>query len=129
MTPKTILIVEDSLPVRDFIETSVLRPAGFATLVAGDGEEGLKVARAARPDLIVTDFHLPEMDGLAMVRQLRAERRCPPVILVTVEPSSALAGEARQAGVVEYLVKPFVADDLLAAVNRALGMEKMKAPG
>jgi len=129
MTPKTILIVEDSLPVRDFIEAAVLRPAGFETLVAGDGQQGLQVARESRPDLIVTDFHLPGMDGLAMVRQLRAEGRCPPVVLVTVEPSSALAGEALRAGVAEYLAKPFIAEDLLAAVNRALGAELVKSVG
>jgi len=124
MTTKTVLIVEDSLPVREFIADSVLGPAGFATLVAADGAEGLQIAREARPDLIITDWQMPDLDGLAMVRQLQSEALCPPVILISVEGSEALTVEALEAGVAEFLVKPFEAEELLAAVHRILSADE-----
>ncbi|MBI4770407.1 MAG: response regulator [Chloroflexi bacterium] len=120
MAQETILIVDDSQPVREFLDEGILRPAGYATLLAADGLAALDLARSAHPDLIVTDWQMPGLDGLSLVQQLQAENLCPPVILTTAEGSEELAVEALRAGVSDYLVKPFEADVLLASVSRAL---------
>jgi two-component system, OmpR family, phosphate regulon sensor histidine kinase PhoR len=119
--PQTlILVADDSREIRDFLEQSVLTPAGYTVRTVGDGMSALTLARELRPDLVITDWQMPGLSGLDLIRRLRADRVSLPVILVTGEGSEAVAVEALRAGATDYLTKPFEAEQMLAAVGRAM---------
>jgi len=117
---ETILIADDSVEVRAFIEQTVLKPAGYTVYSVGDGMSALTLIRELQPDVVLTDQHMPSLKGLDLIRRVKRDLPMLPVILMTAEGSEALAVEAMRAGAVDYLVKPFDAEHLLAAVGRAL---------
>ena len=114
------LIVEDSSTIAAILK-HFLQLEGFEVFVASDGEAGLDAARRERPDLIVTDLNLPGMDGLAMVRALRADDRTQDasIFMLTSDTSPESERLARAVGADEYLVKP-VPPRHLAARARAV---------
>ena len=119
--PQTpILVADASREIRDFLEQSVLTPAGYTVRSVGDGMSALTLARELRPDLVITDRQMPGLSGLDLIRRLRADRPSLPVILITGEGSEAVAVEAFRSGAIDYLTKPFEAEQMLAAVGRAL---------
>ena len=117
-----ILVVEDRAPDRLYLATLLLY-GGYTVLEAGDGEEGLRVAAAQRPDLVISDVLMPKMDGYEFVRRLRgtAAGADVPVIFYTAtyheREARALAGEC---GVVEVLIKPAEPEVILARAGLAL---------
>jgi two-component system, OmpR family, phosphate regulon sensor histidine kinase PhoR len=115
-----ILVADDSREIRDFLEQSVLAPAGFTVRTVGDGMSALTLARELLPDLVITDLQMPGLSGLDLIRRLRADRLSLPTILITGEGSEGVAMEALRAGAADYLTKPFEAEQMLAAVGRAL---------
>lgn len=120
MAEASILVAEDSTDVRQFLEETVLKPAGYAVRSVGDGMSALALARELKPDLIITDHNMPNLSGTELARRLHFDLPQIPVILMTSEGSEALAVEAMRCGIVDYLTKPFEAELLLAAVGRAL---------
>lgn len=119
VTPKT-LIVEDE---PDLLETCarLLQQAGHTCLTAHTGRDAIALIDAERPNLVVTDFRLPTMDGLAVARHARRSSPPMPVVLITGYTSSEAQREARAAGASVFLPKPFSAFEFMEAVNRALG--------
>jgi two-component system cell cycle response regulator DivK len=116
-----ILVVEDT-PDNRQIMRDVLTSAGYDLIEAADGSEGLKLAGAHQPDLILMDIQLPSMDGLETTRRLKADPSLKhiPVIAVT---SYALSGDetkTREAGCDGYLAKPFSPRRLLDLVKSYL---------
>jgi CheY-like chemotaxis protein len=107
MPQQTILIVEDSDLNRRLLE-AVLEPHGYRLLVAEDGETGLALARAHRPDLILMDVLLPGIDGYETTRQLCAdpETRQIVVIALTASASDEERAQALGAGCDAYISKP-----------------------
>jgi AmiR/NasT family two-component response regulator len=100
--------------------------AGLGYLVvgeAGDGVTAVNVAREVRPDLVIMDIKMPEMDGIEAARVL-TEERIAPVLLLTAFSQQELVRRAGQAGVVGYLVKPFGETDLAPAVEIAIARFK-----
>lgn len=120
MAEASILVAENSTDVRQFLEETVLKPAGYAVRSVGDGMSALALARELKPDLIITDHNVPNLSGTELARRLHFDLPQIPVILMTSEGSEALAVEAMRCGIVDYLTKPFEAELLLAAVGRAL---------
>ena len=119
--PQTlILVADDSREIREFLERSVLTPAGYGVHTVGDGMSALTLARELRPDLVITDLQMPGLSGIDLIRRLRSDRPSLPMILITGEGSEAVAVEAMRAGATDYLTKPFEAEHMLAAVGRAL---------
>jgi CheY-like chemotaxis protein len=116
---KRILLVEDETVIA-LAAAMVLEDAGFAVIVAGDGLVGLAKAKSESPDLIVTDYMMPRMDGLALIHALRQEKIAVPIILATAVPQQHSAGDAR-APYDGFLRKPFRADDLVRLVRRLIG--------
>ena len=120
MAEASILVAEDSTDIRQLLEDTVLKPAGYAVRSVGDGMSALALARELKPDLIITDQNMPNLSGTELARRLHFDLPGIPVILITSEGSEGLAVEAMRSGVVDYLTKPFEAELLLAAVGRAL---------
>ena len=120
MDPPRILLADDSREILAFLTDTILKPAGYEVQAVSDGQSALSLARELQPDLLVTDQNMPNLTGLELIRRVRAERPHFPAILITAEGSEALAIEALRAGASDYLVKPFEAEQLLAAVGRAL---------
>jgi two-component system NtrC family sensor kinase len=120
MAPPLILIADDNRDIREFLEQAVLTPAGYRVRSVGDGLSALTLARELLPDLVITDLQMPGLQGLDLVRRLRLDRPTLPVILMTSEGSEHVVIETLRAGAADYLAKPFEAEQLLAAVGRAL---------
>ncbi len=119
MTEGHILLADDNPDFRRAIEETILRPAGFQVHSVGDGLSALTLAKELRPDLVITDQNMPSLKGTELIRRLRQDLPALPAILITSDGSESLVAEALRAGAVDYLTKPFEAEQLLAAVGRA----------
>jgi two-component system NtrC family sensor kinase len=119
-----ILVVDDSPEIRQFLEQTVLRPAGYEVRSVADGLAAVSVALEARPDLLLTDQQLPGLTGIELIRRLRKDMPALPAILMSSEGSEPLILEAIRAGAIDFLSKPFEAEQLLAAVGRGLAEGK-----
>lgn len=113
-----ILIVDDEENIVNLIEYN-LKNAGFQTIAAYDGHSGLSMAKEQHPDLIVLDLMLPEMDGFAVVRELRKESNIP-VLMLTARSEEFDRVLALELGADDYLVKPFSTRELVARVKAIL---------
>ena len=118
---KRILIIEDQEDNRAIMR-DLLSTAGYMLIEALDGEEGVRLARSERPDLILMDIQLPVLDGYEATRRIKAlaELKSVPIVAVT---SYALSGDdikARAAGCDSYVAKPFSPRELLAKVREFL---------
>lgn len=115
-----VLLVEDDVRVREVL-AAYLDVDGFEVVEAADGVEGLESTRTQAPDLIVTDIMMPRMDGLTMVRQLRADEalRHIPVLLISghSDPPDEVDLEA---GPLAYIPKPVTLGGFLSAIRRLL---------
>jgi two-component system NtrC family sensor kinase len=120
MPSEKVLVVDDSREMRDLMVNYILRPNGYTTLIAEDGQAGLTMARQSAPDLIVADMKMPEVTGLELAQMVHRENLGIPVILVTAEGSEELAKLALRSGVADYLIKPFGEEEFLGAVRRTL---------
>jgi DNA-binding response OmpR family regulator len=119
--PKTILIVEDQDSLRANLAL-LLELEGFRVLAAPDGIRGLELARSARPDLVLCDLMMPGLDGLGVVRALRADPSfdAMPFLFLTARGEQSDRESARRLGADGYLTKPVVRDDLIMEVNARL---------
>ena len=114
----TVLIVEDDPTTTDFVQ-HYLRRDGHRVLTASDGEEGLRIARERKPDLVVLDLMLPKLDGIAVCRALRAESDVAVIMLTArVEEEDRLTG--LDVGADDYMTKPFSPRELAARVRAVL---------
>lgn len=119
---RTILTVDDSRSLRQMVAFS-LKAAGYRVVEAEDGEDGLEKAEANTFDLVLTDQNMPKMDGLTLIRTLRAtaKYKSVPILMLTTESSDEMKGQGRAAGATGWLVKPFDPVKLLAVVQKVLG--------
>ncbi len=125
--PATILVVDDTVDTRDLIHL-YLTGEGHTVMLAADGGEALYRAKAERPDMIITDINMPNMDGHTLIRELRAEEGFAdtPIVALTAYGSEA-AEEAKRCGANAVFAKPMNFEELLAEVARLLadrGREK-----
>jgi two-component system, OmpR family, response regulator len=113
-----LLVVDDEPNIRELLSAS-LRYAGFEVVTAADGREAVQVAERARPDLIVLDVMLPDMDGFAVTDRLRAAGRRIPVLFLTARDAT----EDKVTGLVrgdDYVTKPFSLEEVLARIRAVL---------
>jgi two-component system response regulator ResD len=114
----SVLIVDDEPTITDVV-SRYLRRAGYATSIAADGPDALRVAGEERPDLVVLDLMLPGMDGLEVMRRLR-EREQVSVILLTAKGEHTDRIIGLRLGADDYVVKPFSPAELVARVDAVL---------
>jgi signal transduction histidine kinase/CheY-like chemotaxis protein len=120
MSCAEILIADDNEQICEFLAEDILTPLGYNVRIAADGDAALQMARESMPDLMITDHQMPKLTGVELILKLKDEMPLLPIILITGEGSEELAAEALRAGAVNYLIKPFEADELLEAVKLAL---------
>ena len=111
-----ILVIDDEQPVRRAI-CQMLTRGGHAALEAGDGADGLKLARAEQPDLVITDILMPNKEGIETIRELRRDAPGLPILVISGTGGSGLYLQMAQLlGAHAALAKPFRSAELLAAV-------------
>ncbi|MDB6062991.1 MAG: response regulator [Verrucomicrobiaceae bacterium] len=118
---KKILIVDDSPSIRQMVSFT-LTTAGYQIDEAADGKQGLTKAQAGSYGLIFTDQNMPVMDGLTMIRSLRAlpAYKTVPILMLTTESGDEMKSQGRAAGASGWLVKPFDPQKLLDVVKRVM---------
>ncbi len=121
MTAKRILIADDEM---DIVETTkfMLETEGFEVLTAYDGEEALKIARSAYPDLILLDVMMPKINGYKVSRLLKFDKKFQdiPILMITArsQEEDRLIGE--ETGANEYITKPFEITNVIDLINKYL---------
>lgn len=115
---RRVVVAEDEALIRmDIVET--LKEAGFDVVAeAGDGLEAVELVKLHKPDLLVTDIKMPNLDGLGAAEKLKDEKVA--IVLLTAFSQKELVERANEAGAMAYIVKPFTPNDLLPAVELAL---------
>ena len=119
-TAKRVIVAEDESLIRiDVVET--LRDNGFEVIAeAADGEKAVALAEELKPDLVVMDVKMPLMDGISAA-EILTKRKIAPVVLLTAFSQRELVERASEAGALAYVVKPFTPNDLIPAIDIALG--------
>ena len=129
MTAALILIVEDNEPSRMLVR-DILQATGYQTVEAGTAEEGIRVAKEADPALILMDIHLPGMNGIEALQQLRGDpaTRGIPVMAVTASAMTHDRPHILAAGFDGYQTKPISVRELLVAVRHLLEQPRRQDP-
>ncbi|MFW5657946.1 MAG: response regulator [Bacteroidota bacterium] len=118
---KTILIVDDSESIREVVSFT-LQNEGYNVLVGIDGKDAQKFLDGKDIDLIITDLHMPELDGIGLIKEVRKMEKYQrvPILFLTTESQQAKKLEAKEAGATGWIIKPFVPAKLIAAINKVL---------
>jgi two-component system KDP operon response regulator KdpE len=114
----TVLVIDDEPPIRRLLRTT-LAAQDYRVIEAADGREGLSLLRHERPDVLVLDLGLPDIDGLELIRQIRAESPVPIVVLSSRDDEKGKV-EALDLGADDYVTKPFGMEELVARLRAAL---------
>ena len=119
---KTILAVDDSASIRQMVAFT-LKGAGYDVVEAVDGQDGLDKAKAKSVNLVLTDQNMPKMDGLTLIKSLRAlaQYKSTPILMLTTEAGEDMKSQGKAAGATGWLVKPFDPQKLLEVVKKVIG--------
>lgn len=119
---RNVLVVDDESLIRQIISI-ILKSAGYKVVEAVSGNDALSKMTGRNFGLVITDLRMPGMDGIEFIKQLRSESayRSVPVIMLTSEFSDFKKSEAEIAGVSEWIVKPFIRQQLLQSVRKFMG--------
>lgn len=119
---KKIMTVDDSSVVRQILRKT-LSAAAFDVVEACDGIDALEKMSSLMVDMVVTDLNMPNMDGVALIKQIRKQpgNRFLPIIMLTTESQQHIKDEGKKAGASGWIVKPFQPEQLLAIVKTVLG--------
>lgn len=119
---KSILAVDDSTSMRQMVAFT-LKSAGYSVEEAADGQQALDIARNKGFDLVLSDVNMPIMDGIELIRHLRAlaNYKFTPILMLTTEAGVEKKQQGKEAGATGWIVKPFNPDQLLNTVKRVLG--------
>lgn len=117
---KTVFLIDDSATMLMSVKQT-LEMSGFKVDTAKDGLEGLnKIKAGLKPDLIITDINMPNMNGLDFIKNTRAILRFTPIIALTTESQAAKRDEAKKNGATGWLVKPIAGSDLLKVIKQVV---------
>ena len=124
MTPsKKILVADDESHILHVVSMK-LTNAGYTVITASDGQEAFELATADRPDLLITDYHMPQLSGLELCQKLRQSEATSgiPTIMLTARGYALEPSDTEQNGIHRMLSKPFSPRQLLTTVNEMLGI-------
>jgi two-component system, chemotaxis family, chemotaxis protein CheY len=119
---KLILTADDSSSVRQMVAFT-LKGAGYGVVEAADGKDALTKTQSSAVNMVVTDLNMPNMNGIDLIKALRADPKYKfiPIIMLTTESQAARKQEGKSAGATGWIVKPFKPEQLLAVVKKVLG--------
>ncbi|MBF0158629.1 MAG: response regulator [Magnetococcales bacterium] len=119
---KTIMTVDDSSSVRQMVGLT-LKGAGYTVVEGVDGKDALEKLKASPVDMVVTDLNMPNMDGITLIKSLRAlpNYKFIPIVMLTTESQATRKAEGKEAGATGWIVKPFKPQQLLDVVKKVLG--------
>src|ERR1043165_9732666 len=122
---KTILVADDESHILHVVSLK-LRNAGFRVLTARDGQEALEMAQQSHPDLLITDYHMPQLSGLELCQRLKQDSSTSniPAIMLTARGYHLEPHDTEQSGILRMLSKPFSPRHLLTTVNEVLEQSK-----
>jgi CheY-like chemotaxis protein len=117
--PPLVLVIEDHEDTRVLLKT-MLEMRGYRVALAGDGEEGVRLARRVRPRVVIMDATLPGLDGLAATRRIRSDSKLArvPVVFLSGHAQPDFRARALDAGGTDFLVKPVALEDLASVIER-----------
>ena len=117
----TILTVDDSASMRQMV-TFTLKGAGYDVIEAIDGVDALDKAKGSNPDAVLTDIHMPNMDGITLIQELRKlpNYKHTPMLMLTTESSGDMKAKGKIAGATGWLVKPFNPEQLLETIKKVI---------
>ena len=120
-TERTILVADDESHILHVVSLK-LRNAGFRVLTARDGQEALEMAQQNHPDLLITDYHMPQLSGLELCQRLKQDSKTSdiPAIMLTARGYHLEPHDTEQSGILRMLSKPFSPRHLLTTVNEVL---------
>jgi len=120
---KKILVADDESHILHVVSLK-LTNAGYTVVTASDGQEAFELASAQRPDLLITDYHMPQLSGIELCQKLRQYPATTgiPTIMLTARGYALEPADTEQNGISRMLTKPFSPRQLLAAVNEMLGI-------
>ena len=123
MTEKKILVADDESHILHVVSLK-LRNAGFNVLTARDGQEALEIAQQEMPDLLITDYHMPQLSGLELCQRLKQDPATTniPAIMLTARGYQLEPADTEQSGILRMLSKPFSPRQLLTTVNEVLNL-------
>jgi two-component system chemotaxis response regulator CheY len=119
---KTIVTADDSASVRQMVSFT-LRQEGYEIIEAVDGQDALNKLNSSPVHMLITDLNMPNMDGIELIRQVRAApngNRCIPIVMLTTESQDSKKQEGKAAGATGWIVKPFKPEQLVAVVKKVL---------
>jgi DNA-binding response OmpR family regulator len=122
-----LLLAEDEIELANAL-AAILTHSGYETDTANDGEEALKRLSECTYDALVLDVMMPKLDGLEVLRRMRAAKNATPVIILTAKSELDDKVEGLDAGADDYLTKPFAAKELLARIRAVTRRERAEAP-
>lgn len=119
---KSVLTVDDSASIRQMVSFT-LKSSGYEVTEAVDGQDGLDKAKSKNFDLILSDQNMPRMDGITLIKNLRAlpQYRSTPILMLTTESGDAMKAAGKAAGATGWLVKPFDPQKLTDVVKKVIG--------
>jgi DNA-binding response OmpR family regulator len=125
---KKILVADDESHILHVVSLK-LSKAGYTVITAADGQEAFELACADRPDLLITDYHMPQLSGLELCQKLRADPATSgiPTIMLTARGYALEPADTEQSGILRTVSKPFSPRQLLATVNEILGVVETAA--
>ncbi|MDT8856013.1 response regulator [Paracoccaceae bacterium Fryx2] len=117
-----VLAIDDSRTIRSLMQ-KVMQDAGFSCVCADDGVQGVAMFAAERPDVVITDINMPNLDGYGVIATIRRGEvnRAVPILVLTTESADHLKARAREAGATGWIVKPFDDAAIVSVVRRVTG--------
>jgi two-component system OmpR family response regulator len=122
-----LLVVDDEPNILELLSAS-LRYAGFEVATAPNGAQAIKVAKQFRPDLVVLDVMMPDLDGFAVVRRLRSDGMTVPVLFLTARDATEDKVMGLTVGGDDYVTKPFSLEEILARIRACSAARPTRAP-
>ncbi len=121
MRNKTILFVDDSASIRALVKM-ILEEAGYNVLMSEDGQDAMKFFDSRTIDLVITDLHMPRMNGIELIKEVRKIKnyRFVPILFLTTETKSELKQEAKAAGATGWITKPFDKNKFLLIIKKVI---------
>lgn len=119
--PKTILVVDDSEAIRQAVSYMLIRK-GFNVLLAKDGQDSLQHFTGQEIHLIISDLHMPNLDGIGLIKEVRKNKtyQRTPILVLTTESQLSIKKEAKNAGATGWILKPFETEKLVGTIHKVL---------